>query len=259
VLVMLGDPSVVAKTVPLLSQEATTAEDLVLPDELLQRSGYGRAFAATQASNPQRQQIWYAYALKNIEVGWTPMLRKEFFMWFAKSRNFKGGNSFGGFLENFRKEALAKISDDKVRAEMDVLSKRAIALVPEGYENARKILVGAKPVMKFDKDELEAKAGEKVAIVFTNSDPTGIMHNLAVCTPGSREKVVAAALSIGPKAIEQNFVPDLPEVLGATPQVAPGRRYTLYMTIPDQPGDYVYVCTYPGHGQLMHGILKVTK
>ena len=39
----------------------------------------------------------------------------------------------------------------------------------------------------------EAKAGEKVAIVFANNDPTGIMHNLAVCTPGSREKVVAAA------------------------------------------------------------------
>ncbi len=31
------------------------------------------------------------------------------------------------------------------------------------------------------------------------------------------------------------------------------------MTIPDEPGDYVYVCTYPGHGQLMHGVLKVTK
>ena len=258
-LVMLGDPGVVAKTVPLLSQEATAAEDMVLSDELLRRSGYGKAFATTQESNPQRQQIWYAYALKNVESGWTPKLRQEFFEWFAKARNFKGGNSFGGFIENFRKEALAKISDEKVRTEMDALSKRAIALVPEGYENARKIEVGAKPVMKFDKEELSAKAGEKVAIVFTNSDPTGIMHNLAVCTPGSREKVVAAALAIGPKAIEQNFVPDIPEVLGSTPQVAPGRRYTLYMTIPDQPGDYVYVCTYPGHGQLMHGILKVSK
>ncbi|MFT4546353.1 MAG: azurin [Verrucomicrobiales bacterium] len=258
-LVILGDPSVVAKTVPLLNQEASTAEGLVLSDELLNRSGYGKAFAQTQDSNPQRQQIWYAYALKNATSGWTPALRKDFFTWFAKARNFKGGNSFVGFLDNFRKEALAEISDPKERAAMDELSKQKIALIPEGYENARKIDVGAKVGMKFDKELLEAQAGEKIAIVLLNNDPTGIMHNLAVCTPGSREKVVAASLKIGPKAIEQNFVPDIPEVLASTPQVAPGRKYTLYMTAPSEPGDYPYVCTYPGHGQLMHGVLKVKK
>ncbi len=258
-LVTLGDPGVVAKTVPLMSQEATAAEGLELSEEFLRRSGYGGAFAATQKSNPQRQQIWYAYALKNATVGWTPGLRKEFFTWFAKARNFKGGNSFGGFLENFRNGALAKIPDEALRAEMDALSKQTVALIPAGFDKARKIYIGTKPVLKFDIELLEAKAGEKVAIVFANNDPTGIMHNLAVCTPGSREKVVAAALTIGPKAIEQNFVPDLPEVLASTPQIAPGRRYTLYMTVPSEPGDYVYVCTYPGHGQLMHGVLKVTK
>ena len=71
--------------------------------------------------------------------------------------------------------------------------------------------------------------------------------------------MITAALSIGPKAIEQNFVPDIPEVLAATPQVAPGRKYTLYMTAPEKPGDYPYVCTYPGHGQIMFGNLKVTE
>jgi len=231
----------------------------VLGDDLLKRSGYGNAFAATRDSNPQLQQIWYVYALKNATDGWTPGLRKEFFTWFAKARNFKGGNSFSGFLNNFRAEALAKIPDEKLRAEMDALSKQTAPLVPAGYEGVREINVGAKANLKFDIEQLEAKAGEKVAIVFVNNDPSGIMHNLAVCTPGSREKVVAAALTIGPKAIEQNFVPEIPEVLATTPQVAPGRKFTLYMTVPTEPGDYVYVCTYPGHGQLMHGILKVTK
>ena len=258
-LVYLGAPDVIAKTVPLLSQEAVAAEGLALTDEFLSRSNYGKAFAATQNSNPQRQQIWYAYALKNAEAGWTPALRKEFFIWFAKARTFKGGNSFGGFIENFRKEALAKITDEKERAAMDALSKQPVRLVPEGYEEARKIAVGVKPGMKFDVEQLEAKAGEKVAIVLTNNDPLGLMHNLAVIAPGSRQKVVLAALSIGPKAVAQNFVPDMPEVLAATPQVAPGRKYTLYMTIPEKAGDYPYVCTYPGHGQVMFGTLKVTK
>lgn len=140
---------------------------------------------------------------------------------------------------------------------MDSLSKKQIALVPEGFEDARILKVGAKPGMKFDIEKLEAEAGEMIGIEFINNDPTGLMHNLAVCTPGSRQKVVAAALTIGPKAIEQNFVPDIPEVIASTPQVAPGRKYTLYMKVPSKSGDYTFVCTYPGHGQVMFGTLKV--
>jgi len=259
-LVYLGAADVVAKTVPLMSQDAAGLEEIEFDDALLKRSGrYGKSFLSQKANNPQRQQIWYAYALKNVTEGWTPALRKGFFSWFGKARNFKGGASFGGFLENFRKESLGKIADTGIRAQMDALSRKTVALVPAGYESARKINIGVKPGMKFDTEEIEAKAGEKIAIVLLNNDPTGLMHNLAVCAPGSRQKVMAATLAIGPKAIEQNFIPDIPEVLASTPQVAPNRRFVLYMTVPSGPGDYPYICTYPGHAQLMHGTLKVTR
>lgn len=257
-LVYLGAPEVVAKTVPLLEQEATSLEEIEFDDNLLKRSGqYGNSFLNQKANNPQRQQIHYAYALKNMSEGWTPELRKKYFTWFAKARNFKGGASFGGFIENFRKESLAKIADKGEQEAMDALSKRAVRLVPEGFENARKINVGVKRGMKFDQDSLEAKAGEKVAIVLTNNDPDGLMHNLAVIKPGSRQAVLEATIKLGPKAIEKNFIPDIPEVLGSTPQVAPGRRSTLYLEVPSAPGNYEYVCTYPGHGLLMWGTLKV--
>jgi len=257
-LVYLKAEDVLAKTIPLMSQEAAGLEEIEFDDGLLSRSGqYGKSFQNQKASNPQRQQIWYAYALKNVESGWSEGLRNQFFSWFAKSRNFKGGASFGGFIDNFRKESLSKIKDANTRAEMDSLSKKQITLVPEGFENARILKVGAKPGMKFDIESLEVKSGEMVGIEFTNNDPTGLMHNLAVCAPGSRQKVIASALTIGPKAIEQNFVPDIPEVITSTPQVAPGRKYTLYMKVPAKGGDYVYVCTYPGHGQVMFGNLKV--
>ncbi|MED5586375.1 MAG: family 16 glycoside hydrolase [Verrucomicrobiota bacterium] len=259
-LVYLGSPEVVAKTVPLLNQEAAGLEEIEFDDALLKRSGrYGNSFLSQKANNPQRQQIHYAFALKNVSNGWTPALRKQFFTWFAKARNFKGGASFGGFIENFRKESLKRIEDAGIRAEMDALSKQRVALVPAGYESARKIQVGVKPGMKFDTESISAKAGEKVAIVLLNNDPTGLMHNLAVCAPGSRQKVMEATLAIGAKAIEQNFIPDIPEVLASTPQVAPNRKYILYMTVPSEPGDYPYICTYPGHAQLMHGTLKVTR
>ncbi len=257
-LVYLGAPDVVAKTVPLLQQEAVGLEEIEFNDDLLKRSGnYGKAFLDQKANNPQRQQIHYAFALKNVSEGWTAELRKQYFGWFAKARNFKGGASFGGFINNFRSESLAKISDAKVKAEMDALSKAPARLIPEGYEQARKIEVGVLPGMKFDKKLLEARAGERLAIVLTNNDPDGLMHNLAVIRPGTRQSVLEATIALGSKAIEKNFIPDSPALLGSTPQVAPGRRFTLYLTLPDKPGDYEYVCTYPGHGQLMWGTLKV--
>ncbi|MEM7396408.1 MAG: plastocyanin/azurin family copper-binding protein, partial [Verrucomicrobiota bacterium] len=259
-LVYLDAPEAVTKTVPLMSQEAVGAEEIVFDDKLLNRSqGYGRTFLNQKANNPQRQQIHYAYALKNTTRGWTPGLRKQYFTWFAKAKNFKGGASFEGFIENFRKESLAKISDADERASMDALSKKEARLVPEGFEEAEKMQIGMLVGMKFNKETLTAKAGSKVALEVINDDPMKLMHNLALCTPGSLQKVILASLQIGPKAIEQNFVPDMPEVLASTPQIAAGRKYVLYLDVPKEAGDYPYVCTYPGHGQIMRGVLKVVK
>lgn len=257
-LVYLQAPDIVAKTVPLMHQEATGLEEIAFDDELLKRSrGYGGSFLNQKATNPQRQQIHYAYALKNMTQGWTPELRRQFFTWFAKAKNFKGGASFGGFIENFRKEALSKVPDEAERAALDALSQAEASLVPDGFETAEVVQIGMLAGMRFNKATLSVKAGSKVALEVINDDPTKLMHNWALVQPGTLNKVLQAALVLGPRAIELNFVPDIPEVLAATPQVAPSRKYTLYFTAPETPGQYPFVCTYPGHGQLMRGLLNV--
>ncbi len=257
-LVYLEDPGVVAKTVPLMSQEAVGPEEMEFDDSLLGRSGrYGRSFLDQKASNPQRQQIHYAYALKNADRGWTPALRRDFFAWFAKARNFKGGASFGGFLDNFRTEALARIADPGEKAEMILLSRSPAPLVPEEYRQARSLEIGMKPGMLFDRSVLEAKAGERVALRVVNNDPTGLMHNFVLCAPGGVETVVRQSLLLGERGIELNYVPEIPEVLAATPQIAPQRQFVLYFQAPQSPGSYPFVCTYPGHGVLMRGVLEV--
>ena len=257
-LVYLNAPEAVTRTVPLLSQDAASAEEIEFDDNLLKRSkGYGGSFLNQKAANPQRQQIHYVYALKNASEGWTPKLRREFFTWFAKARNFKGGASFEGFLNNFRKEALAKIEDPAEREAMDKLSQEPVRLVPEGFENVRQETIGMLANMKFNRETMSAKAGSKLALSVVNDDPMKLMHNLAVVEPGSLEKVLQASIALGPEAMESDFVPDIPEVLASTPQIAPGRKYVLYFDVPKEPGEYPYVCTYPGHGQLMRGVLTV--
>jgi uncharacterized protein len=92
-----------------------------------------------------------------------------------------------------------------------------------------------------------------------------MQHNFVLIKPKTSDKVGAAAdrLAKGePQAAMSarlQYVPRMPEVLFATPLINPGKRYTLTFKVPDTPGDYPYICTFPGHWRIMKGILRVTK
>lgn len=111
--------------------------------------------------------------------------------------------------------------------------------------------------MKYDQAILQVEAGKTVEIVFTNTDL--MQHNLLILRPGTLEKVGAAAdlLAADPKGSERGYVPDMPEVLHATTLLDPSETVRLRFTVPATPGDYPFVCTFPGHWRLMNGVLKV--
>jgi azurin len=88
-----------------------------------------------------------------------------------------------------------------------------------------------------------------------------MQHNLVLVKPKMMEKVGAAAdkMVTDPNGAKMNYVPKMPEVIKATPLINPGGKYTVTIKLPDVPGDYPYVCTFPGHWRIMNGILRVTK
>ena len=140
-LIYLGSPNVVAKTVPLLSVSepvTTTFEELGGKSLIARNDNYGKVVGEVSASRADRQQIAFAYALRNATVGWTPKLRLEYFSWFPRTRNWKGGASFGGFIQNIRTESLATVTDKTERAALDTLSKppppsfAVAAIMPKG-------------------------------------------------------------------------------------------------------------------------------
>lgn len=140
-LVYLDSPNVVARTVPLLrvaEPVVRTAEQLG-GDELIARNDrYGSVVQRVGASRPDRQQIAYAYALREATVGWTPALRREFFSWFTRTSAWQGGASFDGFIRNIRTESLARVPDAAERAALAEISQRpahtfvAGAVIPKG-------------------------------------------------------------------------------------------------------------------------------
>lgn len=117
------------------------------------------------------------------------------------------------------------------------------------------IIMGTKPGLKFDKETITVKAGAKVKLTFNNNDD--MLHNLVVTTPGTSDQVGGMAVKLGLNGEKLSYVPATPQVLFHTLLLQPGKSETIYFTAPDKPGDYQYVCTYPGHYLVMKGILKV--
>jgi putative heme-binding domain-containing protein len=124
--------------VPLLSV-AEPPEDATHTEALIARNDrYAKAFVAHAQSRPDRQQIAYAAALRMARSGWTPELHREFFTWFARSSEWRGGLSLPGFVQAIRRDALARVADPALRAELDAVSKpppatmSAAGLLPQG-------------------------------------------------------------------------------------------------------------------------------
>ncbi len=113
-------------------------------------------------------------------------------------------------------------------------------------------------MMKFDKEAFTVKAGQEVIIELEN--PDGMQHNMLIVQQGALETVGAAADAMvrDPNAAQKNYVPEIPEVLHATKLLNPEEIVTLRFTAPDTPGDYPFVCTFPGHWRMMNGTMKVS-
>jgi uncharacterized cupredoxin-like copper-binding protein len=111
--------------------------------------------------------------------------------------------------------------------------------------------------LSFDVRWFAVEAGKAVQIVLVN--PDAMPHNLVVSTPGSLEEVGtkggAMPMPTDPEA--RAFVPDSPLVLHATKLVKEGDSERLGFTAPKAPGEYIYVCTFPGHWVRMYGVMLV--
>ena len=104
-LVYLGSPSVVPKSMKLLEQALT-----------------------------QEEQVHYVVTLRTARLGWTPELRRAYFGWINLAQEkFAGGASFRPFLDMVRRDAVATLSPDEQKALEPVIKggDRSTAAVKE--------------------------------------------------------------------------------------------------------------------------------
>ncbi|MEO0339417.1 MAG: plastocyanin/azurin family copper-binding protein, partial [Bacteroidota bacterium] len=119
------------------------------------------------------------------------------------------------------------------------------------------ITLGTKPGLKYDRTDMLVKAGSRIKWTFVNKDD--MIHNVVIVQPKAAEAVGTAALQLGLKGESMEWVPTSDKILYHTGLVQPGSTETIYLYAPDEPGTYEYVCTFPGHAQVMRGVLRVVK
>ncbi len=150
-------------------------------------------------------------------------------------------------------------SSETASAGKSTISKSSAEVAEKGIKPMTINLKVVQNVMQYDKKLLTVKAGQKIILNFEN--PDFMQHNFVLIKPGSTQKVGAAAdaLAQDPDGAKKQYVPKMPEVLYFTRLLTPDDEVTLEFTAPSQPGDYPYVCTFPGHWRIMNGVLRVVK
>jgi azurin len=114
------------------------------------------------------------------------------------------------------------------------------------------VSVQADDKMRFDVTAFEVSAGQKVSITLKNVGTTpkfSMGHNLVVLDKQITEQNIQAKF-LDPAATEaaHDYVPSGDKaVLAHTKLLGPNETDTITFTAPYVPGQYLYVCSFPGH------------
>lgn len=109
--------------------------------------------------------------------------------------------------------------------------------------------------LEFVPARLSAKAGTRVTIRFVNEGT--LPHNLVL--PRTEDDIDPLALAAY-EAAATGYVPveEKDRMLAYTALASPGQTVEVSFTVPE-PGEYTYVCLFPGHANTMLGTLRALR
>jgi putative heme-binding domain-containing protein len=114
----------------------------------------------TQAPT-QEEQMEYARSLRNLKSGWTHELRSQYFNWFLKAANYRGGASFTKFIEFIRNDAVASLSPKEQEGLASLLAMKPEIKSPA--EVMAEAMAGRTFVKNWKMDELSNSASNGLA------------------------------------------------------------------------------------------------
>jgi len=115
----------------------------------------GMALVADAGS--QEPEMEYMRSLRMLKAGWTPALREAQLNWFVKAASYRGGSSFGKFIEFIRNDSLATFTPEELARHEKLIALAKNPPVKSAYENVGAIFAGRTP-KNWTLEELSAAA-----------------------------------------------------------------------------------------------------
>ena len=136
----------------------------------------------------------------------------------------------------------------------DTTQERAAATTTAAGDTATVTIRPVGNTITYATEKFTVAAGQTVRLVFENVATSPAMHHNVTLlrTPDAIERVASKALDA------EDHLPEDPAILALTPMSAPGETVEVTFTAPSAPGDYPYICTFPGHYRTMQGTMHVT-
>ncbi len=122
VLIYLKDSRVIAAALDLIQSSKTPPP----PDwgtTIKRNNSYGSTIQHMLDNPPPVNRLEYLFMLRDLKEGWTIDQRKTYFSMINEAAGAMGGESYWGFLERMREEALLDVPDEDRVALGDIISK----------------------------------------------------------------------------------------------------------------------------------------
>lgn len=113
----------------------------------------------------------------------------------------------------------------------------------------RTVTITANDEMKLNITEIAAKPGEviRIRLLAVGTAPKSTMaHNFVLLNAGTNQIVFAEAAA---KSVSTDYIPPALKnaILASTPLIGNGESTEVIVKVPKTPGNYPYLCTFPGH------------
>ena len=153
-------------------------------------------------------------------------------------------------------------ADDRAPAAERAEPAEPADAAPADDDGVARVRIGSNDQMQFDTREFTVQAGQEVELTLehTGRMPVGAMgHNVVIIEPG------LDVMAFGSEAVQQGasrdnqYVPEAvrDRVIAFTDIIGGGETTSITFTAPDEPGEYPFLCSFPGHFGSMNGKMIV--
>jgi len=114
------------------------------------------------------------------------------------------------------------------------------------------VIINSNDAMLFDKKIIKVNSGEKVTVTLNHIGKMGknfMGHNFVLL---KKDVDVDDFAQRAIQARDNEYIPEGDEIIVTTKMLGGGESDTVVFDAPE-PGKYIFICTFPGHYQLMQG------